>query len=356
MTTDIALADMDGLLDWAKISEWISRQPNVPGQGPITAAKELSGGLQNTVMLIKREDQVLILRRPSKRAKPEAGETMRREARVLKALAATEVPHPQFFALCSDETVTGATFYIMEALEGFAKSGALPGGYAEDPIWRQTMGEALVDAAIALAKVDVNAVGLADLGKPEAWHERQVARWRKQLESYAASPGYDPCELPFFEEIGRWLEANLPDDREIGLIHGDLQFPNVMFSLETPRISGVIDWELATLGDPLIDLGWILTSWLEPDDPPGKKPMVSPWNAFAPRDELIKRYCRGTGRDEAAVPWFFALACYKLACLLEGTVAAARAGKVPQNVGASVREYSTWLTTKGRQVISNQGR
>jgi aminoglycoside phosphotransferase (APT) family kinase protein len=356
MTTDTALEDLDGLLDWPNIQAWIASQPDVPGAGPVTAARKRSGGIQNTVMLVERGDTRMVLRRPSKRAKPTAGETMRREARVLQALAGSAVPHPQFYALCDDEAVTGATFYIMEDLEGFAKSGELPGRYAEDPSWRRAMGEALIDAAVALGQVDYTAVGLADLGKPDSWHERQVDRWRKQLEGYAATPGYNPNELPHFHEIGKWLDANLPQDRRIGLMHGDLQFPNVMFSLEAPRVSGIIDWELVTLGDPMIDLGWILSSWLEPGDPEGKKPMVTPWDGFASRAELAARYCRAAGRDEAAVPWFFALACYKLACLLEGTVAAARAGKVPEQVGVSIREYSTWLTVKGRQVISGEGR
>lgn len=349
-----ALSDFEGLLNWNSINDWIANHEDVPGSGPVTAARELSGGLQNAVFLVDRGGTQMVLRRPSKRAKSSAGETMKREAEVLRALAGSEVPHPQLFALCDDEAVTGAPFYLMEALEGFAKSGGLPGRYADEPGWRAAMGEALVDAAVALGKVDPAAVGLADLGKPAQWHERQVQRWRSQLEGYAATPGYDPGMLPHFDEIGRWLEDNLPADRRVGLIHGDLQFPNVMFSLEAPRISGVIDWELATLGDPMIDFGWILTSWLEPGDPEGKKPMVTPWRDFPTRAQLVRRYCDASGRDEAAVPWFFALACYKLASLLEGTVAASCAGKVPETVGRSVREYSTWLTTKGRQVISGE--
>lgn len=356
MIDNTALEDLDGLLNWSNINSWIATQTALPGTGPITFARKLSGGIQNTVLLVERGDARMVLRRPSKRAKPTAGETMRREAKVLQALAGSEVPHPRFYALCDDEGVTGATFYLMEALAGFAKSGELPGRYAEEASWRKAMGEALVDAAVSLGAVDYTALCLADLGKPEAWHERQVDRWRKQLEGYGTTPGYDPEELPHFREIGRWLEANIPADRRIGLMHGDLQFPNVMFSFDAPRVAGIIDWELVTLGDPLIDLGWILSSWLEPGDPEGKKPMVTPWEDFSTRAELAKRYCRAAGRDEAAVPWFLALACYKLACLLEGTVAASRAGKVPEKLGNSIREYSTWLTTKGRQVISDEGR
>lgn len=347
--------DFDGLMNWPGINTWLMEQPGAPGSGPITAVRELSGGLQNSVFLVERGATRMVLRRPSKRSKPGANETMKREARVLKGLAGSSVPHPAFYAICEDESITGATFYLMEPLEGFAKSGALPGRYGEDASWRAAMGEALVSAAVALGSVDPKGAGLSDLGKPDQWHERQVERWRAQLEGYAATPGYDPRELPYFQEIGRWLEANLPGDRKIGIIHGDLQFPNVMFSSKAPRITGIIDWELATLGDPMIDFGWILTSWLAPGDPEGKKPMVTPWDGFLTRRDLVRLYCSLSGRDEAAVPWFFALSCYKLACLLEGTVAASKAGKVPEKVGQSVRQYSAWLTTKGQQVISGKG-
>ena len=159
--------------------------------------------------------------------------------------------------------------------------------------------------------------------------------------------------LPYFDEIGRWLNDNIPaSDHRIGLTHGDLQFPNVMFSLKAPKVSGIIDWELTTLGDPLLDLGWILSSWLEPGDPEGKQPMVTPWDGFIARADIVKLYGELTGRDMSAMPWFFALACYKLACLLEGTTAAGKVGKVPEDVANSVHGYAIWLTTKARQIIA----
>jgi aminoglycoside phosphotransferase (APT) family kinase protein len=125
-----------------------------------------------------------------------------------------------------------------------------------------------------------------------------------------------------------------------------------MFSLKAPRIAGVIDWELTTLGDPMLDLGWILTSWWEEGDPDGKKPLVNPWDGFRSRAELVGLYAEATGRSMADLPWFFALACYKLACLLEGTYAASKAGKVPVEVGESVHGYASWLMTKGRQITA----
>jgi aminoglycoside phosphotransferase (APT) family kinase protein len=355
MATEGATAgdpQLQGLIDRDRLDAWIAGQ-DLPGSGPVTRFTKLKGGLQNAVFLVERDGGSFVLRRPPVRIRDGHNATMLREARVLRALEATPVPAPAVYAVCEDTAVIGAAFYLMEPLEGFARSGELPGTYASDATWRHAMGEELVRAAAALGAVDHEAVGLADLGKPDNWHERQVERWRSQLEGYAAAtPAYDPRELPHFTEVGRWLADNLPEDRRTGIVHGDLQFPNVMFSLEAPRISGILDWELASLGDPMLDLGWILSSWWEAGDPEGKSPMVTPWDGFHSRAELIDLYCDLTGRDRRAVPWFFALACYKLACLLQGTVAAAKAGKVPEAVGASVHGYSTWLTTKARQIIS----
>jgi aminoglycoside phosphotransferase (APT) family kinase protein len=343
---------LEGLIDRERLDAWIASR-DLPGSGPVETFTKLKGGLQNAVFLIERDGASFVLRRPPARIRDGQNATMLREARVLGALAGTPVPAPKVYAVCDDTSVIGAAFYLMEPLEGFARSGDLPGAYATDASWRRTMGEELVRAAAALGSVDPVKVGLADLGKPDNWHERQVERWRSQLEGYATTtPGYDPRELPHFDEVGRWLMANLPEDRRIGIVHGDLQFPNVMFSLGAPRISGILDWELASLGDPMLDLGWILSSWWEEGDPEGKSPMVKPWDGFVSRAELADLYCELTGRDPQAVPWFFALACYKLSCLLQGTVAAAKAGKVPEAVGASVHGYSTWLTTKARQIIA----
>lgn len=345
-----ALSDFDGLFDWQKLDAWICSR-DLPGSGPITAARKLAGGLQNNVFLIERGGESLVLRRPSKHLRKGSNETMLREARVLAALAGSAVPHPKFYAVCDDPAVIGACFYVMELLEGFAPSQQLPGRYAEDPAWRRAMGEELVRAAVALGAVDPQAVGLGDLGKPAGWHERQVDRWRSQLDGYRSMPNYDGA-LPHVDEVGRWLTDNLPRDRRIGIVHGDLQFANVMFSLAAPRISGVVDWELTSLGDPMLDLGWILTSWWEEGDPDGKKPLVRPWQDFLSRADLVTLYGQSSGRDMSVTPWFFTLGCYKLACLLEGTYARSRQGQIPANVGDSVHAYALWLMSKARQIIA----
>jgi aminoglycoside phosphotransferase (APT) family kinase protein len=345
------LDSFDGALDWTRLHGWIA-QSEAPGSGPVTAVEKLRGGLQNAVFKIERGDQTMILRRPPMKIRDGHNATMLREARILTALRGSDVPHPEVYAVCDDDSVTGASFYLMEALEGFAKSGDLPAPYSTEPKWRRAMGEELVKAAVALGAFNYEAAGLGDLGKPDNWHVRQVERWRSQLEGYAATPGYNPADLPFVEEVGRWLSDNVPQNQRIGIVHGDFQFPNIMFSGKAPKISGVLDWELASLGDPLLDLGWILSSWSEEGDPEGKSPMVKPWDGFLTRKELVDLYGSYSRRNMAEMPWFFALACYKLAVLLEGTTAAWKAGKVPENVGQSVHGYATWLMTKARQIIA----
>jgi aminoglycoside phosphotransferase (APT) family kinase protein len=347
----ITLDDFGGLIDWPRLNAWIAVH-DVPGSGAVTGVRKLAGGLQNNVFLLQRGAESVVLRRPSKHLRANSNETMLREARVLKALAGSAVPHPQFYAVCDDASVIGSCFYLMAPLEGFTPSGQLPGDYATDATWRRRMGEELVSAAAALAAVDPKAVGLEGLGKPDDWHARQVSRWRSQLDGYRTMPNYDGEGLPHVDAVGRWLTDQLPVNRRNGIFHGDLQFANVMFSPSAPRISGVVDRELATLGDPLLDLGWILSSWWETGDPEGKKPLVAPWQGFLSRAELVHLYGEITGRDTSEMPWFFALACYKLACLLEGTYARSLAGQAPAEIGKHVHAYALWLMAKAKQITA----
>jgi len=343
------LDDFAGLLNWPNLQGWIEAN-DLPGSGPVTSVQKLTGGSQNNLFLMTRGKERMVLRRPPRHPRANANETMLREARVLKALAGSAVPHPEFYGVCSDTSVIGVCFYIMAPLEGFSPGGDLPGRYGEDRAWRAEMGPEFVRAAAALSAVDYQAVGLADLGKPGDWHARQVDRWRSQLEGYRELPGYDGHALPYVDEIGRWLSDFVPTSGRIGVIHGDYQFPNVMFSLEQPKIAGLIDWELSTLGDPMLDMAWVLSSWCEEGDPPGKSPIVRPWDGFVSRAELVRLYGEATGRDMSDMPWFFGLACYKLGCIVEGTYARAQAGQAPKEVGDQLHAYALWLFAKAKQL------
>lgn len=349
------LSDYDGLLDWSALTDWLDSRESL-GTGTVTGVTQLTGGSQNNIFLIDRGDRRFVLRRPPKHPRPNSNKTMLREARVLSALAGSDVPHPRFIDVCDDPSVLGVNFFLMEPLEGFSPAGDLEGRYASDPNWRYCMGEGFVQAAAALARVDYQSVGLKTFGKPDNWHERQVERWSSQLDGYRSMPGYCDVSLPYVDEVGRWLMDNLPADRRIGIIHGDFQWPNVMFSLDAPRVAGLIDWELSTLGDPMLDMAWVLTSWREEGDPVtksgGSQPVVQPWDGFMSRNELVNLYGELTGRDMSSMPWFFVLACYKLACLLEGTYARSLEGKASKKMGAFLHDYANWLMLKARKLIA----
>jgi len=345
------LDEFGGLLRWPELNDWIESQANIPGEGPITAVQRLPGGSQNCLFLLTRTNATCVLRRPPLNKRKQSDEIMIREARLLAGIGGTAVPHAQLYASCSDLNVVGAAFYVMAALDGFSPLGQLPGQYAENASWREAMGVEYIKAGVALGSVDYKARGLELHGKAENWHGRQVERWLGQLESYESLPGYRGHELPHIAEISRWLADHVPSDGQIGIIHGDFQFPNVMYCHDKPVIAGLIDWELSTLGDPLLDLGWLLTSWWDPADPPGKTPACTPWNGFLPRRELIALYGDLAGRDMSQMPWYTVLAAFKLACILEGNYARSVAGQMAAETGRSLHRYALLVLEVGRHVM-----
>src|SRR5262249_6076890 len=186
--------------------------------------------------------------------------------------------------------------------EGFAPRDEMPALHASDPAVRREMGFQMFAAIAALARVDYRAKDLSDLGKVDGYLERQVPRWRAQLESYHEHAGWPGLAgLPGGERIGAWLGANRPASFIPGLIHGDFHFGNVLFRRDGPELAAMVDWELTTLGDPLVDLGGLLSHW--PADGADAGP-VKPWSGFPTRAELIGRYAELTGRDVSAAAWY----------------------------------------------------
>jgi aminoglycoside phosphotransferase (APT) family kinase protein len=340
-------AAMEGLVDLARLEEWMAGE-NLPGDGPVTGAARLQGGSQNNIFLLQRGDAQMVLRRPPLHLRKNSNETMLREARVLAALTGSDVPHPAFYASCDDLDVMGVCFYLMAPIDGFTPPGEP--AYADAAEWPRRLGEEMAEAVAKLGAVDHVSVGLADFGRPDRWLERQVDRWRSQLEGYAELDGYSGSELPHVDRVGRWLDDHRPTECRIGILHGDYQFANVMFAPDEPRLAAVVDWELSTLGDPLLDLAWMLTAWHEPDDPPGHGGGGGPfWDRMPGRQQVIDHYAAVSGRSVDAVPWFFVLACYKLGIILEGTYARALSGQAPMEMGEMLHEYATWLFEKGAQ-------
>jgi aminoglycoside phosphotransferase (APT) family kinase protein len=206
------------------------------------------------------------------------------------------------------------------------------------------MGFSMIEAIAALSKVDYKAVGLQDIGKIDNWLGRQVGRWTDQLKSYetfADWPG--PQAIPGVARVGRWLTDNVPDTFQPGIIHGDFHIANVMFRHDGPDLAAVVDWELCTLGDPLLDLGWLIATWPETGRPLGANEPASLWTGFARIEELVAHYGALTGRDLRALDWFAVLACYKLGVILEGSNARAWAGKAPRAIGDKLHAHTISL-------------
>jgi aminoglycoside phosphotransferase (APT) family kinase protein len=327
------LSDFDGLLRWGPLQDWVMAQSTIPGAGPVTSARSLAGGSQNNLFLLTRDGAQFVIRRPPRHPRPTSDETMLREGRVLQALAQTNVPHPALYAVCADTEIIGTAFYVTAFVDGFMPVRDLPERYASEPAWRRRIPFECIEGAVRLGAIDYGAVGLENLGKPGNWLERQVVRWRSQLEGYTKLDGYDRPQIPRFGEIARWLEQNRPADYKSGLLHGDYHLSNVMFRYDAPELAAIVDWELCTVGDPMLDLGMFLVTWQEPTDPPRDRTPFSPWEPAPSRADLIAHYGSLTGRDMSVAPWYYVLACYKLGVILEGTHARASAGLAPKDTG-----------------------
>jgi aminoglycoside phosphotransferase (APT) family kinase protein len=339
---------VESAVDIESLAAWMTDQGL--GSGPISNVTPLAGGTQNILLRLTRDGRDYIFRRPPTHPRPNSNETMRREARLLRAIAGTNVPHPALIADCADESVLGVAFYLMEPVNGFNPVGQLPKPHAGSPAMRHAMGLALVDGIAALGALDHQALGLTDFGRPDNFLGRQVDRWRSQLAGYGEFADWTGTQaLPSVDAIAAWLERHRPADFTPGIMHGDYHLANVMYRPDSGDLAAIIDWELATIGDPLLDLGWVLATW--PDGSGASTVSVTPWEGFPTPAELVARYGAGSARDLSAVDWYHVLACYKLGILLEGTHARACAGKAPRDTGDRLHSRAIHLFDRAQALI-----
>ena len=341
-------------IDLDALCAWMDREEL--GSGAISNAGLLTGGTQNILLRFTRSGRDYVLRRPPLHLRANSNETMRREARMLAAIADTGVPHPRLIAACGDEAVLGAAFYLMEPIDGFNAVMGLPPLHAGSPAIRHRMGLALVEGIAGLAALDYRTLRLEGFGKPDNYLARQVARWQAQLTSYQEFAGWTgPDAIPGVAKIAAWLERHRPADAEPGIIHGDYHLSNVMFRPDGPELAAIIDWELTTIGDPLIDLGWLMATWPEPatgDGVSGDEAVaVEPWDGFPTSAELVEHYRSLTVRNLSAIDWYAVLACYKLGIILEGTHARACAGRAPRPTGDLLHAKTVGLFQRALRLI-----
>ncbi|WP_374526950.1 phosphotransferase family protein [Novosphingobium sp.] len=348
------------LADIPRLSAWLDAHVPELGDGPLVV-EQLHGGTSNVILTLNRGGRDMVLRRPPAVPPPGSEKGVLREARVLSALGGTDVPHPYCHGSCADPGVIGAPFYVMERVEGWAaelRDGKI---YNRPPFDRAPseygIAYALVDGLVALANVDYKAVGLEGFGKVEGFLERQVDRWEGQLRSYAERYGYAYREIPGFTYARDWLRANIPDDFRPGIIHGDVGTPNALFAFDRPaRLAALIDWELSTIGDPLIDLAWFTNKLRDEDRPDDIDPYaLYPIANFPTRQELARFYAAGTGRDLSHFDYYCVLALYKGGCILEYKVAQSAAGVLSPETGRFFDRLVTSNFAKAEQLCRKAG-
>jgi aminoglycoside phosphotransferase (APT) family kinase protein len=293
------------------------------GSGELEVAP-VGEGHSNVTYLVCREGVQLVLRRPPRGPLPPSAHDVLREARLLRALAPTAARVPRVLAVAADEAVIGAPFYIMERIEGEVVTSSVPAAL-DTPAERRRMSEELVDALVDVHAVDWRGCGLSDFAPdPAGYLTRQLRRFSGLWQRAKTR------ELPAIEDVGVWLAANVPRPAPATIVHGDYRLGNTMMAAAAPaRLVAIFDWEMATIGDPLADLGYLCALWVDREDPPlGMLEIagVTRLPGFLSRDELIARYEQRSGRSMTDIRWYRALALWKAAVFMEGNYRRAVAG------------------------------
>ncbi len=256
----------------------------------------------------------VVVRRPPRGPLPPSAHDVSREARLLRALEHTPVRVPKVLAACDDLEVIGAPFYVMEQVSGEVITDSMPEAL-DTPAQRDRIADELIDALVELHSVDWTRVGLEGFGKPTGYLERQLRRFTGLWEHNRTR------EVPEVEEIGKWLAANLPDSPPATIVHGDYRLGNTMFAVTAPaQLVAIFDWEMATIGDPLADVGYMMIHWTQAGDRVGKFNLhsVTKLPGFPPREELVERYEERAGRSVQALDWYVTLALWKAVVFMEG--------------------------------------
>jgi aminoglycoside phosphotransferase (APT) family kinase protein len=337
-------------VDLGAVGAWMDEQGLPPG--PITGVVALGGGTQNVLLQLERGGATYVLRRGPRHLRKHSNDAIRREMEVLQALAGTPVPHPRLVAGCADTAVLGdAVFYLMEPVDGFNPTVSLPALHAGDEAIRHEMGLQAAEALAQLGAVDHVAVGLGDVGNPDGFLERQVPRWLDELGRYADLDGYPGHELPAVDEVAAWLDGHRPPSWTPGILHGDYHLANLMFRHDGPEVAAIVDWEMCTIGDPLLDLGWLLAT----GGSAGLGMGLSGAGGLPSDDEVVARYAEHSSRDLSHVRWYRTMACFKLGIVLEGSNARAAAGLAPRAVGDYLHASAVALLSQAAQLVREEG-
>jgi len=315
--------------------------------------RQFPSGASNLTYLLRVDGWEGVLRRPPLGPVPPKAHDMGREFAILSRLNPHYplAPKPLFF--CGDESVIGAPFYVMERRRGVVVDTSFPEGTEPTPQLCRRLSETVVDTLVGLHEVDWEAAGLGDLGRPEGFLERQTRGWISRYERAKTE------EIPEVEPLAHWLVRNVPESPEPTIIHNDYKLNNLVLDPDDlARVRAVLDWEMATIGDPLFDLGNSLSYWIEADDPEELKdimPTATVTPGFMTREEIVGRYAEGSGRDLSEVGWYLVFGYFKLAVILQQIFARYKAGQTKDPRFADLGEKVRTLVLRASE-LSSEGR
>jgi aminoglycoside phosphotransferase (APT) family kinase protein len=300
-------------LDLAKLEPFL--RAHFPGETGALVVRQYPSGHSNLTYSLRVGSREMVLRRPPFGSKVKTAHDMSREYRVLSKLHAHYAPAPQVLLFSDDLSVLGAPFYLMEPIHGVILRRDVPPGLDFSPEVARRVSESFLDNLALLHSLDYTAVGLADLGKPQGYLERQVRGW---IERYHGSKTHD---IPEVETVSTWTQKHMPASSAAALIHNDYKYDNVVLDpSDLTKIIGVLDWEMCTIGDPLTDLGSALAYWVDASDPP--EILETRWGPTTAagsltRAELVQRYAQKTGRDISEMPFYLVFARFKIAVIVQ---------------------------------------
>ncbi len=312
----------------------------LPGADGFLRVEPISGGQSNPTYWLKFPAVTYVLRKQPPGPLLPSAHAVDREYRILSALAPTEVPIPKPYLFCDDRTIIGTPFYVMEAVPGrvFAES-TLPD---QTPAERAAIYDAMNETLARIHKVNWQAVGLGDYGKAGSYFSRQIARWTKQWQ------GSKMHNIPEVDRLVEWLPGHIPDDDETTIAHGDYRLGNLIYHPTEPRVIGVVDWELSTLGHPLADLAYSCILYhATPEEYGGVLGLDQKALGIPSEAEYVARYCQRTGRATGMTPFHLAFALFRFAVILEGVAARAAQGNAASKNAREVGQLSANYAQRG---------
>ncbi len=309
---DTIVVRPDERFDEAQLAEYL--RGKLPGSQNPLSVRQFGGGAANLTYLLDYGAHEYVLRRPPLGPVAKSAHDMAREYKVLSVLHQAIPYAPQAFLYCEDPGLIGADFFVMARKHGVVVRRSIPPLFANTPDSPRRMSAALVDALVDFHAVDYNALGLGSLGRPDGFVARQVEGWYRRWQKAKTH------DLPEMDTIYAWLKANLPQTRDFSLVHNDYKLDNVMLAADDPgRVVAIFDWDMCTLGDPLADLGALLTYWTEPSDPPYLQAVaMMPVGdlGFMTRAELVQRYAERSGRSVHNIKFYHALGLFRLTVII----------------------------------------